>query len=80
VEETMRTTLAALSIAAGLGLICCQDAAAFPAASGAIQQSATAASGVEHIQYAERNGRHATTKCYRDFVVGAYACHTYRNW
>ncbi len=76
----MRTTLAALSVAAGLGLVCCQSAAAFPVAAGAIQASATAASGLERTQYTERRGRHRITKCYRDFVVGTYACHTYRSW
>jgi hypothetical protein len=77
-EEIMRTTLAALSLAAGLGLIACQNAAAFPVAAGAIEQSATAATVVQQTQYAHRRGR--ITKCYRDFVIGRYRCHTYRSW
>ena len=76
----MRTMLTALSFAAGLGVIAGQSAAALPVAPAAIQQAATAASNVEQAQYAERRGRGHITKCYREFVVGNYACHTYRNW
>jgi hypothetical protein len=76
----MRTMLTALSLAAGLGFIACQSAAALPVAAEAIQQAAMAASNVEQAQYAERRGRGTITKCYRDFVVGNYACHTYRSW
>jgi hypothetical protein len=46
----MRTTLTALSLAAGLGVIACQSAAALPVAPEAIQQAATAASNVEQAQ------------------------------
>jgi hypothetical protein len=74
----MRSTLAALSVAAGLGLICCQSAAAFPM-DGGIKQAATAASGIERTQYAEHRGWHHITKCYREFVIGDYVCHRYRN-
>jgi hypothetical protein len=73
----MRTTLAALTLAAGFGFLFCQSASAVPANPEPIQQAATAASGVEHTQYAERRNRHGIVKCYRDFVIGRYACHTY---
>lgn len=76
----MRTTFAALTLAAGFGLICCQGAAAFPVAAGQIAQSATAASSLQPTQYAERHGRHGIVKCYRDFVIGTYACHRYHYW
>ena len=76
----MRMTLAALAFAAGLGGIACQSAAALPVAAGAIDQAATAAAAVQPAQYAERRGKGTVTKCYRDFVVGNYACHTYHNW
>jgi hypothetical protein len=79
-EKCMRTTLATLGFAAGLGIIACQSAAALPIAAGAIQQTATAASTVQQAQYAERRGRGTITKCYREFVVGNYVCHTYRAW
>jgi hypothetical protein len=75
----MRNTLAALSLAAGLGLIGCDSAAAFPADAGTIQQAATATSGVERTQYAEHRGWHHITKCYREFVIGDYVCHRYHN-
>jgi hypothetical protein len=76
----MRTTLTALAFAAGLGVIACQSAAALPVAAGAIEQAAAAATTVQPAQYAERRGRGTITKCYREFVVGNYACHTYRTW
>jgi hypothetical protein len=70
----MRMTLAALTFAASLGII--QSAAALPAAPDAIQQVTTATGGVRQVQYAERRGKGTVTKCYRDFAVGAYSCHT----
>ena len=76
----MRTTLAALSLAAGLCLICYQSAAAFPVDAGAIRQSATDASAVEQAQFAEHRSRGHITKCYREFVIGDYVCHHFRNW
>jgi hypothetical protein len=80
VEENMRKTLVALGLAAGLGLIGCQSANAFPIDAGAIGQSAAVTSAVQKTQYAERRGRHYITKCYRDFVIGSYRCHSYRYW
>jgi hypothetical protein len=76
----MRTTPAALVFAAGLGIITCQSAAALPAAPDAIQQVATASTGVQPAQYAERRGKGTITKCYRDFAVGTYSCHSYKAW
>jgi hypothetical protein len=56
----MRTTLAALSFAAVLGVAFCQSAQA---------------------QYSEhRVGKHKIVKCYREFVIGSYSCHTYTYW
>jgi hypothetical protein len=32
-------------------------------------------------QYSEhRIGKTKIVKCYREFIIGAYACHTYRYW
>jgi hypothetical protein len=76
----MKKTLAVLAFAAGLGAIACQSAAALPVAAGAIEQAATATTAVQTAQYAERRGKGTITKCYRDFVVGNYTCHTYRTW
>jgi hypothetical protein len=75
----MRTVLAYLSLAAGIGLACCQSAAAFPVGAGTLEQAATAASGIQSTQYAERHGHHHITKCYREFVVGHYVCRRYHN-
>lgn len=76
----MRMTLAALAFGAGFGIITSQSAVAVPAAPDAIQQMATATGGLQQAQYAERRGKGTITKCYRDFVVGTYSCHTYRSW
>jgi hypothetical protein len=73
----MRITLSALGLAAGLGLICSQSASAYPVDAAAIQQAASAASGIEHVQYYDRRTRHGYVKCYRDFVIGRYGCHRY---
>lgn len=76
----MRKTLAVLCCTAGITLVWCQGAGAFPADATAIKEIARAASTEQRVQYAERHGRHHITKCYREFVVGGYACHSYRNW
>lgn len=73
----MRTMLAALSLAAGMGLMLCQSALAFPASGQAIQQSASTASPLEQVFYVRRT-RHGLVKCYREFVIGHYVCrHVY---
>lgn len=75
----MRKTLAVSCFAVGIGLVWCQGAGAFPAEPTAMKQVVRAASTEQQVQYAERRGRHRITKCYRDFVVGRYACHSYRD-
>ena len=59
----MKKTLAALSFAAGIGLICCQSAGAVPASAPAMKEAATAASPVQQAQYAERQTRRGVVKC-----------------
>jgi predicted alpha/beta hydrolase len=79
----MRTTLAALGFAAGIGLICCQSAGAFPADPSAMKEAVTAATTIDQVQYkpyAQKQNKKGFTKCYNEFVVGTYACHTYTNW
>jgi hypothetical protein len=76
----MRKTLAALGLAAGLGLICCEGALAVPAEGTAIKAIATAAAPLQQAQYSERHTRHWVIKCYRDLVIGPYRCHRYRRW
>jgi hypothetical protein len=73
----MQKMLAALSVAAGLGLICCQSAGAVPAAPTALENAATSASVLEQVQYAERRTRHGIVKCYRDLLIGPFRCHYY---
>jgi hypothetical protein len=70
----MRTTLAALSLAAVIGLTLGQNAAALPANPGAIEQSASAAAPLARVQFYERHTRHGLVKCYREFVIGRYVC------
>lgn len=76
----MRASLATLSFAAVIGLVCCQSAAAFPAGAAAIKVAAPAAPMAQPAQYTERRTRHGIVKCYREFVFGRYVCHRYRNW
>ena len=75
----MQKMLLALSLAAGLGLIATQGAGAVPASAPALKEAATATSPLTQVQYAERRTRHGVVKCYRDFVIGPYRCHYFRN-
>jgi hypothetical protein len=50
----MRKTLAALTFAAGIGLICCQSAGAVPVSATAVQDAAAATSPLQQAQYSER--------------------------
>jgi hypothetical protein len=74
----MQKTLLALSLAAGVGLVCSQSAGAVPVSATAVKEAATATSPVQQAQYSERRTRHGIVKCYRDFVVGPYRCHYFR--
>ena len=76
----MRTTLAALSSAAAIGLVCCQSAAAVPASAPALKEAAASTAAVLQAQYYERHTRHGVVKCYREFVVGRYVCRRYGWW
>ncbi len=76
----MRRVLVVLSFAAGIGLVAhSQGAIAAPANGAAVEAAAAAASSLQQVQYDERHARHGIVKCYRDFVVGPYRCHYYRN-
>ncbi len=75
----MQKTFAVLSFAAGIGLLCCQSAGAVPAAATGVKDAATNASTLQLAQYAEHRAHHGVVKCYRDFVIGPYRCHYYRN-
>jgi hypothetical protein len=70
----MRTILPVLGLATGIGLMLCQNASALPANAGAIGETASVASPIEHVQFYERHTRHGLVKCYREFVVGRYVC------
>ena len=54
----MRTMLVALSVAAGLGLVCWQSASAAPVNPAAVQQAATSAAAAEQVQNAGYRHRH----------------------
>lgn len=75
----MQKTLAVITFAAGIGLICCQSASAVPAGATAMKEAATAASTLQQVQYEEHRTRHGVVKCYRDFVIGPYRCHYFRS-
>ena len=76
----MRMTLAALSLAAVTGVVCCESAAAVPASAFAMKAAAAAVSPLAHAQYYERNTRHGVVKCYRELVIGRYVCRRYHAW
>jgi hypothetical protein len=76
----MQKTFAALSLAAGIGLLCCQSAGAVPGSATGVNDAANAASPLQQVQYEEFPTRHGIVKCYRDFVVGPYRCHYFRGW
>jgi len=73
----MPKLLAALSLAAGIGLVCSQSAGAFPGNAAGVNNAATATSQLQHAQYSERPTRHGIVKCYRLLLVGPYQCHYY---
>ena len=75
----MHKTLAALSFATSIGLLCCQSAGAAPAAATGVKQAATTASTLQLAQFAEHRTHHGVIKCYRDLVIGPYRCHHFRN-
>jgi hypothetical protein len=76
----MRRVLVALSFTAGVGLVAYGHSAVAAAANGAVIEAAAAAvSPLQQVQYDERHTRHGIVKCYRDFVIGPYRCHHYRN-
>lgn len=76
----MRMTLAALSLAAGIGLICCQTAEAVPGATNAMNTAVIATSPLHQVQYREYRTRHHIVKCYRDLIIGPYRCHYYHRY
>lgn len=74
----MQKTLLALSLAAGIGLVC-GSAGAVPMNAAAIKEAAAAVSPVEPAQYAQYRSKHGVVKCYRTLVIGPYRCHHFRN-
>ncbi len=76
----MRKMLAVLSFAAVAGFVCCQSAAAVPAATDVMKAAAAAAAPLQQIQYRAYRTRHHIVKCYRDLVIGPYRCHYYRRY
>jgi hypothetical protein len=79
-RKMMQKTLAALGLAAGMGLLLCQGAGAVPASTAAVNATTAGASSLQLAQYAEHPTRRGIVKCYRDFVVGPYRCHYFRYW
>jgi hypothetical protein len=67
-----------MSLAAAIGLMCCHNAEAVPAATSAIKSAAIAASPLQQAQYREYRTRHYFVKCYRTLVLGPYHCHYFR--
>jgi hypothetical protein len=76
----MQRVLVTLSFAAAVGLVAyARNAVAAPANDALVEAAAAAVSPLQQVQYDERHTRHRIVKCYRDFVIGPYRCHYYRN-
>ncbi len=75
----MHKTLLAVGLAASVGFALSQSANAAPVNAPALKEAAATTATIQKAQYAEHRTRHGTVKCYRDFVVGPYRCHYYRN-
>jgi hypothetical protein len=78
-EERMRRISIALCLAAVFALACGEPTSAAPADSGALHAAANAAASLQGAQYSGRHARHGVVKCYREFVIGPYRCHYFRN-
>ena len=77
----MLKTLATLSLAAAIGIACCQHAGAFPGSGTGVNQAVVVGSPVQQAQFTGHYiSRHGVVKCYREFVVGPYRCHHFWNW
>jgi hypothetical protein len=76
----MRTTLAAASFAAAIGLVWCQGAGAVPARPMEMQEAAAAASVVQETLYVGRTRHHGILKCYHELLIGPYVCHRFYRW
>ena len=74
----MRTALAALIVAAGIGLVGTGSEAAIPAGGTAMKQAAVDVAALQEVQFSMRRTRRGVRKCYREFVIGRYVCRTYR--
>lgn len=75
----MRTTLAALGLAAAMSVACWIGAASAAPAGAIAPQARTAANQpLQPAQFRARRTRHGIVKCYRTLVIGPYRCHYYR--
>jgi predicted outer membrane protein len=75
----MRMTLTALCVAGVLALPCAQAANAVPVDPAALATASDAASPLQQAQFSERPTHRGVVKCYREFVIGPYRCHYFRN-
>jgi hypothetical protein len=78
-EESMRTALVALGFAAG-SLVWSQCVGAVPAGPMEMKEAAAASSVVQEAFYIRRTRHHGIMKCYHEFLIGPYVCHTFYRW
>ena len=76
----MQKISAALVLATGVGLLCCQGAGAVPADASAIENAAAATRLWSIPQFFIGRTRHGFVKCYREFIIGPYGCHHWYYW
>jgi len=75
----MRSMSIAFSLAAVFALACGDGASSASVDPGAVRAAANAASFLQEAQYSERHTHRGIVKCYREFVIGPYRCHHFRN-
>ncbi len=74
----MRTILAAMIVAAGVGLLAASHGTAAPINGAALSPAAGASSLLREVDYYfRRHGRLCYRKCYREFFFGRRVCRTY---
>jgi len=70
----MRTIVAAILIAAGIGAIGASRGSATPVDGAALDRAASAVSLIEQSRYVRWHGRTCFAKCYYDFFAGRRVC------
>jgi len=72
--KDMRTIVAAILIATGIGIIAVPSGSAAPVNGAALDRDARAVAPISPVGYVLRHGHICYAKCYYDFFVGHRVC------